>query len=130
MLIRPITFLFFLLTSISLFAQSNYQSGYVVTAQGDTLKGRIDYKEWSRNPAEISFQSLENPQTSQQFNAATIRYVSINGYAAYESFTVSISMDQVAMSNLSEGMDTSKISKTVFLKPLLKAGLFGLGIVT
>lgn len=36
-------------------AQKNYAEGYVLTVQGDTVKGFIDDKNWSKNPKAIRF---------------------------------------------------------------------------
>jgi hypothetical protein len=44
------------------YAQKNFEPGYLVNARQDTLKGFIEYLNWSRNPENISFKSqLENP---------------------------------------------------------------------
>lgn len=37
------------------FGQKNYQKGYIITAQNDTLDGYVNYQNWSRNPDKISF---------------------------------------------------------------------------
>jgi hypothetical protein len=36
-------------------AQENFQDGYVVTPGGDTLRGRIDFRDWAVNPGKIVF---------------------------------------------------------------------------
>ena len=40
-----------------LLAQSNVVAGYVVTNEGDTLRGQIDNRDWRVSPTEITFQS-------------------------------------------------------------------------
>jgi hypothetical protein len=56
---RPIL-LMFLLLSTYLLEAANFQNGYVVNIQGDTLKGFIDYQDWSYNPFEIAFKPGKN----------------------------------------------------------------------
>ena len=50
----------FLLTALllagSCYSQSStYQKGFVVTNNGDTINGWIDYRQWDKNPDEIKF---------------------------------------------------------------------------
>lgn len=54
-----LAFLFILVTlSGPLFSQNkNWQPGYVLSIEGDTLKGLLDYQDWKRNPKSISFKS-------------------------------------------------------------------------
>ena len=39
------------------YSQENYQTGYVINQNGDTLKGLIDYRNWNKNPKKITFRS-------------------------------------------------------------------------
>lgn len=48
-----------LLSPILLLGQENYQSGYVVLADGDTARGFIDYRIWSTSPDSLIFRSTE-----------------------------------------------------------------------
>lgn len=46
-------------------AQKNYKPGYVVTHQGDTIKGLIQFLEWDNNPEKINFKpSLSEKETA------------------------------------------------------------------
>lgn len=56
---RPILLLLLLLNTYLLEA-TNFQSGYIVNLQGDTLKGFIDYQDWTYNPFEITFKPGKN----------------------------------------------------------------------
>ncbi len=38
------------------YAQENLQDGYIVSVQGDTVRGRIDYSDWVATPSRIDFQ--------------------------------------------------------------------------
>ncbi|MDQ1086509.1 hypothetical protein [Siphonobacter sp. SORGH_AS_1065] len=54
-------FRYFLISALLLFwaecgfAQSNFQKGYIVKTEGDTLFCYIDYQDWSDSPAEVYF---------------------------------------------------------------------------
>jgi hypothetical protein len=102
------------------FAQGNYRKGLVVTSQGDTLKGYLDYQEWNYNPESFAFKAQLADKQSRSFTTQTARLVAIEGYEAYETHRVSISLDEVANSRLREGRDTSTTTATVFLKQLVK----------
>lgn len=44
-----------ILVHITLIAQKNMVSGFIIKESGDTIRGKIDDKEWSRNPTKILF---------------------------------------------------------------------------
>lgn len=48
--------------SLNAYSQQNLMTGYVVTLQGDTLHGLIDYPKWDKNPDKILF--IQENQTS------------------------------------------------------------------
>jgi hypothetical protein len=69
------------------FAQENYQPGYIVTANGDTVKGTINNLLWRESPTEISFTgasglSKYKPQDILAFGAGA--------HTFYRSFNVKI----------------------------------------
>jgi len=41
------------------YSQENFLPGYVISSNGDTIRGLIDYRNWDRNPTEISFRETE-----------------------------------------------------------------------
>lgn len=112
--------LFFLLPLLS-FSQANYKKAWVVTSQGDSLQGYIDYREWDKNPSQFDFKENPAAPLSRQLTAQTARYVAIAGYEVYEAHRVSISQDEVASGKLLDRIDTTTIRQTVFLK-LLQQG--------
>ena len=42
------------------FSQRNYLQGYVVSLNGDTVRGQIDYRGWETNPNRIEFKTSNN----------------------------------------------------------------------
>ncbi|MCX2482538.1 hypothetical protein [Pedobacter sp. MR2016-24] len=100
-------------------AQSNYQSGYVVTSDKDTLKGFIDYKERRINPSSFSFKPTLNDQ-AKTYSLKDCSAYGIKGMEYFERYTVKISMNDVAISNLPVGLDSVYRVDTVFLRVLQK----------
>jgi len=101
------------------FSQSNFKAGYLVTLKGDTLKGYVDYREWDKNPTQFKFK-IGSDTKYELFFIGNASAVGINGLEYFEKQVVFVSTDEVALSKISTGPDTSKILDTVFLKILSK----------
>jgi hypothetical protein len=104
---------------LSLLAQSNYQPGYVIKNNGDTLKGYINYRDWSRTPKVIEFKVNKDDGKATSFGAADIKLFSITGMETYISYIGLVSMDRNKFPDLPIGIDTTKAPDTVFLKQLV-----------
>ncbi|GEO06130.1 hypothetical protein AAE02nite_37940 [Adhaeribacter aerolatus] len=101
------------------FAQANYKSGIVITLQGDTLKGYINYKEWINNPKEVDYKPSLT-ESAQTFTPKNIKSFAIAGLESYEAFEVSVSMDNLNANGIREIEDTLNVTNSFFLKALLK----------
>jgi hypothetical protein len=97
-------------------AQSNYKPGYIVTQQGDTVKGYINYKEWSYNPQRIEFKTDLASANRTTYSIEDASAFAVTGFEAYRRFTLPVSEDQTEYSNLSQGIDTVMINKIAFFK--------------
>jgi len=102
-----------------LFAQSNYHSGYVLKNNGDTLKGYINYREWTRCPASIDFKINKEDGQILTFDPHTIKGFQIDGMRTYTTYKGPISMDRTKFPNISLMLDTGKKLDTVFLKEIV-----------
>ncbi|WP_242919575.1 hypothetical protein [Pontibacter liquoris] len=109
-----ITFIFLL--PLLAAAQSNFRPGLVVTTQGDTLRGYIDYREWRNSPETITFRTTPDAGTAQQLTPENSRYLEVSGLEAYQQYHGPISMDQIQYNHLTVGPDTSRLTATVFMK--------------
>jgi hypothetical protein len=98
-------------------AQSNFKPGYVVALNGDTIRGTIDYKEWTDNPRYIKFKANNSTQVNQ-YSVANADCFSVDGYEYYKRFVLPISQDWTEVSRLSMGIDTTRITDTVFLRSI------------
>jgi hypothetical protein len=117
----PFTFILFsIFIPLLSVAQSNYKKGIVVTNQGDTLRGFIDYREWGQNPKSFSFKSNSESLNTQQFTPLTSHYFEIEGLVAYQQYAGRISMGKVDIGSLATEADTSTTKAIVFLKVLQK----------
>src|ERR1700760_4607439 len=91
----------------SLFAQSNYKTGYVLTLKGDTIHGFINYKEWDNNPTSISFKKSLNDNKVEHYTVDDITCFSLPGNASYQKFTGSISTAETNLARVGNLKDTS-----------------------
>ncbi len=64
-----------------IFAQENFQPGYILQNNGDTVYGSIDYRNWEKSPDRITFKATNNsepqiyrPMTIKGFMVADARY--------------------------------------------------------
>jgi hypothetical protein len=103
------------------FAQTNFHQGYVVKINGDTVKGYIDYREWSESPLSIDFKTNKDDNQVQQFDPTTVRRFGVNGMETYITYNGLISNDLNHFPNLANRLDTSKIQANIFLR-LVTAG--------
>ena len=113
---------FFAILAFSLFpfisfSQSNFQPGYIVNNQGDTLKGYIDYKERNVNPVKVVFKP-QLDRSSQVFTINDCAAYGVHQFETFQRFVVNISESRENNGNLSHGLDTSVRRDTVFLKVL------------
>lgn len=118
-IIKSLAFVFiFLIFSEQISAQSNFLDGYIINAQKDTIRGKIDYKNWERNPSQISFKS------EKENNPSTYKSYDITGfYVNNEFYQTEIVKLEVSSQDLPT-MTTSKqsifSSDTLFLRLLIK----------
>ena len=117
------------LAPLFLNAQSNYKPGYVVNFKNDTLNGFIDYREWARNPEEITFKQTlgGSPQKISVLNANAF---GITNSEYYDRFVVNITTSTVELTQLSHKLDTAYVTDTVFLKNVVDGKNISLYVYT
>lgn len=98
------------------FAQSNYKPGYIVTNNGDTVRGAINLREWENSPHNVDFKTATGVKN---YKAKDIR-----GFGAlnltYQQYAGPVSTDATNISRLSTGRDTGYKLDTAFLQILQK----------
>jgi len=113
-------FLSFVLLPLFSSAQTNYLPGYVVTLNGDTLKGFIDIQNWDFNPEKVSFKPTINAADSKSFSVNDINFFSVGKLVSYERYDGPVSLDVTNISHLATSRSTKFKTATVFLKILQK----------
>ena len=109
--------------SVVCYSQSSYQEGFVVTKSGDSLRGWIDYRQWSKNPTAIKFKrdlASNNPTT---YTVDDLALFEIVGRDRYLKAAVTKDMRPVEISELRYATDnvvSYTVSDTVFLRVLLE----------
>lgn len=108
--------LLLMLASSKLLAQTNFIEGLIVTDVGDTLYGKIDFRDWSKNPTSIDFIE-EGRDVVQNLIPGNIKEFNV-GINRYLSRKVSIDLTPLKVSARTETPVTS-MERTVFLKVLV-----------
>ena len=75
------------------FSQENYLSGYVLTLNGDTLKGYVDYRGWEKNKGVVLFKK-ELSDSKIVYAPLEIKGFGVNG-ENYESAIVKSEMSRI-----------------------------------
>ncbi len=87
-------FFFFLFICTPLLAQKNYQPAFIVSNNGDTVKGFIDYREWYVSPKQIKFKDV-NGGSVKDFTSRDIRAFKVAN-ELYLSKIIDIEFDSTA----------------------------------
>ena len=111
------TFLFLLFNGI-LFAQSNYQSGYILNNSGDTLKGYINFKDWINTPRYIDFKNGLDDKKESRFFPNTIKGFQVGNDKSFISYIGYISQNTIDLTLAKYKLDTSKRLDTIFIQKI------------
>lgn len=116
--ICAVSFILFVFGTHQLFGQNNFQKGYVVTVAGDTLHGKIDYRNWEKNPKTISFLDVESSISSEYSPA------DLTSFAVVDEIYVSALVEsEVSSSNTNQLDNTARlqtVQEWVFLQTLVQ----------
>lgn len=112
----PYLLLIFSILSFTAFTQENYRDGYIVRPGADTVRGRIDFREWYYNPRQISFQDGKTGKRSS-FQASDITAFFTDG-ETYQSFKVTIHPYTLSTERLTNNFQDEPYDSTVFLRLL------------
>jgi hypothetical protein len=98
-------------------AQVDYRPGYVVSSQGDTVQGSIDYRNWLHNPRAISFRPSAQG-VEHTYKPLEIRAFGVAG-DVYESAIVQIDVSPTPVGELSESPEPQLQADTAFIRALI-----------
>lgn len=107
-----------LFISTGVIAQENFSPGYIISLQGDTLKGLIDYRNWVINPKKVSFKEEE------KMDLVEYTPLEINQFAVldeiYESAIVEKEESNYKTSDLKYDKELILRKDTVFLQTMIQ----------
>ena len=107
------------LFSTFLFAQINFEKGYIITERGNRLEVFIKNEDWKNNPTSIDYKnSLEADKES--ISIENIQEFGIENTSKYVKFTVNIDNSPVLLRNLDTDKRPHFEEKTVLLKTLVE----------
>jgi hypothetical protein len=102
---------------IKVSAQVDYRPGYVVSSQGDTILGSIDYRNWLHNPGAISFRPSAQG-VDHTYKPLEIRAFGVAG-DVYESAIVQVDVSPTSVGELSESPEPQLQTDTAFIRALI-----------
>jgi hypothetical protein len=102
---------------IKVSAQVDYRPGYVISSQGDTIQGSIDYRNWLQNPRAISFRPSAQ-SVDHTYKPLEIRAFGVAG-DVYESAIVQVDVSPTSVGELSENPEPQLVSDTAFIRALI-----------
>ena len=99
-------------------AQNDFKLGYIVGASGDTTKGFVNYKQWSKNPDQIIFKKdATAPETS--YTKDVTPAFGVEGYGNFHLFTVRLRQHTSAQGDEIAFADTVYINKSIYLNEIV-----------
>ncbi len=104
----------------STFAQSNFKPGSVVTQNGETIEGLIDYRQWRKNPSSIKFQTAANTNPVT-YTVKDLASFEVNGLDRYITAIIKKDIRPVEMAELERAFIDTIVTDTVFLRLLVSS---------
>jgi len=107
--------------SFTAFSQKNFTAAIIVKNNGDTVAGKIDYRNWKKNPDNINF--IDNSSRAEVLDPLSISsFYIINENERYVSYDVSIDKGSDEYSKAFSKRMTADtfLVKKVFLLQLIK----------
>lgn len=101
----------------NLYSQTDYEPGYIINHNNDTLRGFIDYPKWEYSPKSISFRTATDSKGLVYF-PSDIKCFSVEN-RKYQSAVVSVDESSVRGGNMSESPVPQLKTDTVFLQLLV-----------
>lgn len=100
------------------FAQANFKPGYILKNSGDTVKGYINYREWSNSPKSIEFKALPGDAKATVYQPVQLQAFGITGMDKYITYKGPVTMDDNVFPGLPPVLDTTTRVDTLFLQVL------------
>ncbi len=112
---------FLVLAGLSLlqmaYGQKNFLPGYMITLEGDTITGQLDYRNWEKNPRKINFKNYNGGEVVAYY-PNDIKSFALEG-EYYISATVEKEVSPTKTNNLETRPELIFETETVFLQTLI-----------
>lgn len=95
------------------FSQSNFLPGYIVTNDGDSSRGEIDYREWNYSPQSITFRQGAN---QVEYKIDQLQAFAIYGKDQYRRFHVTYHLSPITLGEAARSFGDETESGQVFLR--------------
>ncbi len=102
----------------SSFGQQNYQPGIIITLDGDTLQGFIDYRNWEKNPNKVHFSSAPEAD-SRIYSAFQIKSFEVAD-EIYKSAIVNVEVSPYRTDDLNYNPEFQYEVDTTFLQTIFR----------
>ena len=106
----------FVLSTISLSAQSKYEAGYVVKLSGEKVNAMILYQDWAKNPNNVEVKMGEEKFVH---SPKDIKGFGLDNGVYYESYNGKIDQSSQFYNRLSEDKNPEWVETSIFLKQLV-----------
>ncbi|MGX5688446.1 hypothetical protein [Arcticibacter tournemirensis] len=116
LILKSFILIIFIITSKVSLSQKNYQPGYLISVNGDTVKGFIDYRNWEKNPDKITFKKSNTPESS--YTPELIKEFGVKN-EIYVSAIVNVEVSPFKTENLNYSAETTWRQDTAFLQTLV-----------
>lgn len=100
------------------YAQDGLMAGYLITLQGDTVRGQIDYRDWLTNPRHVFFRA-QGEERSRGYDPMDIREFRVAD-ELYVSAMVETEVSQRNTQQLAYGSALDMKKDTVFLQVMIE----------
>jgi hypothetical protein len=116
------------LMGVRAIAQQNYVPGTIVTPQHDTLKGFIDFRNWSSSPAEIHFRPSRDGNTTTYTPAQVSGFrMYFNGETMYVTKHVLLDVTRSVTTSINMAVETPTtelMDSTLFIQQLVAGSYY------
>ncbi|MFC2124131.1 hypothetical protein ACFLU5_04900 [Bacteroidota bacterium] len=116
-IIKAFTTILFLFSWTWSMSAGDYRVGYIVTNEGDTIHGFIDYEDWEVNPRSVIF-TLRLGPIGKTFNIEDLAAFGVMNNI-YRRNIVEIDQNPYQKKNLTPSKELRMITDTVFLQVLV-----------
>ncbi|MBB6004170.1 hypothetical protein [Arcicella rosea] len=115
-----LTVLITVLSHLTIKAQKEFMSGYVINNTGDTISGQIDNQKWVYSPLKITFKKDDQ---EVKYGLSDIQGFVINNEVTYVRKAIALDITPHQLGSLIESYDRVVVDTTLFLKQLVKGRL-------